>query len=60
MGVDPVAPLDRASGLAGLGERGACPQEGTAGELQIPRIYSSSVGVGLSGVRCLEGTRDEA
>jgi len=61
MGVHPVAPLDPTSGLVGLSEGGACPQEGTTRKLQIPRICSGSAGVGSSGARCLEefGMRTE-
>ena len=57
MGVDQVAPLEPASGLAGLGEGGACPRDRIAQELRVPRICSSSARVVLSGARCLEEHR---
>ena len=54
MGVDPVAPLDPASGLTGLGKGGTCPRDGTARKLQVSRICLCSTGAGPSGARCLE------
>ena len=56
-----MALLDHASSLAGLGERGACPRDETARELQVRYIYSGSTGAGLSGAMCLEepGMRPE-
>ena len=61
MGVDLMAPLDPTSGLTGFGERGACPRERTARQLQITRLCLSSIRVSSSGGRYLEepGMRPE-
>ena len=58
MGVDPMAPLDHASGLAGLGEGGVCRRDGTARGLKVPCFCPGSA---RAGVRCLEepGMRPE-